>query len=178
MAEVTEQQIIEALTQIIDPDKKADIVSLGMVSGIAVKNGHVAFAIEVEPARGSNLEPLRKAAEKAVHDLPGVVSVSAVLTAERNVQGGAKGGHAHGHGQPQAEAPLLPHVKAIIAVAHAILRIIYVLFTRREPYRDSGFDYEAAKVSKNAPRWIKALKKVGYWPNTKPVPKLALATAC
>ena len=70
------------------------------------------------------------------------------------------------------------HKKAIVAVAHAILRIIYVLFTRREPYRDSGFDYEAAKVSKNAPRWIKALKKFGYWPNTKPVPKLALATAC
>ena len=119
MAEVTEQQIIEALKQITDPDKKADIVSLGMVSGIAVKNGHVAFAIEVEPARGPNLEPLRKAAEKAVHDLPGVVSVSAVLTAERNAQGGPKGGHSHGHGhgQPQAEAPLLPHVKAIIAVA-------------------------------------------------------------
>ena len=69
------------------------------------------------------------------------------------------------------------HKKAIIAVAHAILRIIYVLFTRREPYRDSGFDYEAAKVSKNAPRWIKALKKFGYWPNPKPAPKLALATA-
>ncbi|TAN64087.1 MAG: iron-sulfur cluster carrier protein ApbC [Magnetospirillum sp.] len=119
MAEVTEQQIIEALKAIHDPDKKADIVSLGMVSGIAVKNGHVAFAIEVEPARGPNLEPLRKAAEKAVHDLPGVVSVSAVLTAERNVQGGPKGGHGHGHGHGagQTEAPLLPNVKAIIAVA-------------------------------------------------------------
>ena len=70
------------------------------------------------------------------------------------------------------------HKKAIIAVAHTILRIVYILFTRREPYRDSGFDYEAAKVAKNAPRWIKALKKFGYWPNTKPVPKLALAPAC
>ena len=119
MAEVTEQQIIEALKHIHDPDKKADIVSLGMVSGIAVKNGHVAFAIEVEPSRGPNLEPLRKAAEKAVHDLPGVLSVSAVLTAERNVEGGPKGGHGHGHGHGAAgaEAPLLPHVKAIIAVA-------------------------------------------------------------
>ncbi len=68
--------------------------------------------------------------------------------------------------------------KAIIAVAHTILRIIYILFTRREPYRDTGFDYEAAKVAKNAPRWIKALKKFGYWPKTKPVPKLVLAPAC
>ncbi|RAU21354.1 hypothetical protein CU669_14225 [Paramagnetospirillum kuznetsovii] len=119
MAEVTEQQIVEALSRIHDPDKKADIVSLGMVSGIAVKNGHVAFAIEVEPSRGPNLEPLRKAAEKAVHDLPGVLSVSAVLTAERNVQGGPQGGHSHGHGHGagQVEQPLLPTVKAIIAVA-------------------------------------------------------------
>jgi len=120
MAEVTEQQIVEALRQVFDPDKKADIVTLGMVSGIAVKNGHVAFAIEVEASRGPSLEPLRKAAEKVVEGLGGVVSVSAVLTAERNVQGGPKGGghgHAHGHGAQQPEAPLLPHVKAIIAVA-------------------------------------------------------------
>ena len=35
---------------------------------------------------------------------------------------------------------------------------------RRKPYRDSAFDYEAASVAKNAPRWIRALKKYGYWP--------------
>ncbi|MBI3708014.1 MAG: Mrp/NBP35 family ATP-binding protein [Proteobacteria bacterium] len=118
MAELTEQQIIEALKRINDPDRKADIVSLGMVSGLVVKNGHVAFAIEVDAQRGPHLEPLRKAAEKAVHDLPGVLSVSAVLTAERNAQGGPKGGHDHGHGGAgQAEKPLLPHVKAIVAIA-------------------------------------------------------------
>ncbi len=121
MAEVTEQQIIAALSRINDPDRKADIVSLGMVSGLTLKNGHVAFAIEVDPQRGPHLEPLRKAAEKAVHDLPGVLSVSAVLTAERNTQGGPRGGqgghgHAHGGGH-QAEKPLLPQVKAIVAIA-------------------------------------------------------------
>jgi transposase len=56
------------------------------------------------------------------------------------------------------------HKKAIIAVAHPILRTIYVLFTRRHAYRDSGFDYQAALVKKNAPRWILALKQFGYWP--------------
>jgi transposase len=69
------------------------------------------------------------------------------------------------------------HKKAIIAVAHKILRTIYVLFTRREPYRDTGFDYEAAKVAKNAPRWIKALKKFGYWPKSNSVPTPAPAAA-
>jgi transposase len=69
------------------------------------------------------------------------------------------------------------HKKAIIALAHQIIRTIYVLFTRREPYRDTGFDYEAAKVAKNAPRWIKALKKFGYWPKAHSVSTPALAPA-
>lgn len=120
MADLTEQQILDVLKHIVDPDKKADIVSLGMVSGVVVKNGHVAFAIEVEPERGPSLEPLRKAAEQAVHQIAGVLTVSAVLTAERNVHGGPKGGapqhQGHGHG-PAQDAPLLPQTKAIIAVA-------------------------------------------------------------
>jgi len=70
------------------------------------------------------------------------------------------------------------HKKAIIAVAHKIIRTIYLLFTRREPYRDTGFDYEAAKVAKNAPRWIKALKKFGYWPKSCSVSTPAPAPAC
>ena len=114
MAEVTEQLILDALRSIPDPDKKVDIVSLDMVSGIAVKNGHVAFAIEVEAERGPHLEPLRKAAEDCVHKLPGVLTVSAVLTAERNINGGPKGAVPTPPGQ---DAPLLPNVKAIIAVA-------------------------------------------------------------
>ena len=54
--------------------------------------------------------------------------------------------------------------KTIIALAHKLIRTIYVILARRKPYRDSTFDYEAASVAKNAPRWIRALKKYGYWP--------------
>ena len=54
---------------------------------IVIRDGNVAFAIEVEPERGPRLEPLRKAAEKAVDALPGVLSVTAVLTAEAQSQG-------------------------------------------------------------------------------------------
>ncbi len=116
MAELTEQQILDALKGVVDPDKKADIVSLGMVSGLAVKDGHVAFAIEVEAQRGPQLEPLRKAAEQAVNQIPGVLTVSAVLTAERNVHGGPSMAGAHA-AQPADSEPLLPTVKSIIAVA-------------------------------------------------------------
>ena len=61
------------------------------------------------------------------------------------------------------------HKRAIVALAHKLIRTIYVILSRREPYRDSGTDYQAAAVSKNAPRWIRALKQFGYWPTQTPV---------
>src|SRR5215208_8313906 len=84
---ITEREILAALSAVRDPDKGGDIVSLGMVSGVVVRDGNVGFAIEVEPERGPRLEPLRKAAEQAVEALPGVLSVSAVLTAEARPRG-------------------------------------------------------------------------------------------
>ena len=82
MATVSERQVLDALAAVADPDRGSDIVALGMVSGIAIRDGNVAFAIEVEPERAGRLEPLRKAAEKAVEALPEVLSVTAVLTAQ------------------------------------------------------------------------------------------------
>ncbi len=124
MAAVTEQQILDALTSVADPDKGADIVSLGMVSGIVIRDGNVAFAIEVEPERGPRLEPLRKAAEKAVEALPEVLSVGAVLTAQSAPRGRAAAPAAAPHGRAAAPHPsarqqrgAVPGVGAIIAVA-------------------------------------------------------------
>lgn len=51
-----------------------------------------------------------------------------------------------------------------MAVAHKLLEVSYVLLKRKQPYIDPGIDYEALTVARNAPRWIKALKKYGYWP--------------
>src|SRR5262249_27994035 len=112
---VSEQQIREALRQVADPDRKNDIVSLGMISGLTIKDGHVAFAIEVDPERGPRLEPLRKAAEKAVFALPGVLSVTAVLTAHR----GPAQGQPAPRGAPAARPGKLvvPGVRSIVAVA-------------------------------------------------------------
>src|SRR5437660_10810857 len=72
---VTENQIRDALKAVRDAERGGDIVSLGMVSGIVIRDGNVGFAIEVEPERGARLEPLAKAAETAVEALPGVGSV-------------------------------------------------------------------------------------------------------
>jgi ATP-binding protein involved in chromosome partitioning len=124
MAAVTERQVLDALRQVRDPDKGGDIVALNMVSGIVVRDGNVGFAIEVEAERGPRLEPLRKAAEQAVELLPGVISVTAVLTAETRSAAQRPAPHAHAQapspGSPAAQIQRrgeVPGVGAIIAVA-------------------------------------------------------------
>ena len=54
------------------------------------------------------------------------------------------------------------HKRSIIAIGHKILRIMFVLLKKLVPYRDPDVDYEALLVKRNAPRWIRALKKFGY----------------
>jgi ATP-binding protein involved in chromosome partitioning len=113
---VNEGEVLAALRQVADPDRRTDIVSLGMISGMTVKEGHVAFAIEVDPERGPRLEPLRKAAEQAVFALPGVLSVTAVLTAHRG--GAAQQSPAAAHaGRPSAGKAQVPGIRSIVAVA-------------------------------------------------------------
>jgi len=74
-------QVVEALRTVIDPARGTDIVSAGMVKGLAVSGTAVGFSIEVEPERGPALEPLRKAAERAVLAVKGVATATVVLTA-------------------------------------------------------------------------------------------------
>ncbi len=52
--------------------------------------------------------------------------------------------------------------RAIVALGHKMLRIIFFMIKRHEHYRDSSVDYEALAVQRNAPRWIKALTKYGF----------------
>jgi ATP-binding protein involved in chromosome partitioning len=128
MAEISEQNIVDALRCVVDPDRGQDIVSLGMLGGLQIRDGHVSCSLQVDPERGPRLEPLRKTVERTVHKLPGVRSATVVLTAERaapqapqtaQAPQGSHGAHAP-HG-PQATrgrgAPLLPEVAAIVAVA-------------------------------------------------------------
>lgn len=53
------------------------------------------------------------------------------------------------------------HKRAIIAIAHKLLRTVFFMLKRGQYYRDSATDYEELAVKRNAPRWIKALKKFG-----------------
>jgi transposase len=59
------------------------------------------------------------------------------------------------------------HKRAIIAVGHKILRVVYSLLKNGRAYIDPEIDYESMVVKKNAPRWIQALKKYGHWPEAE-----------
>src|SRR5215469_16233830 len=83
MAEISESAVRGALEAVVDPLSGRNVVALGMVSGIATRGGHVAVTLEVDPARGAALEPLRQACEQAVRAVPGVLSATTVMTAER-----------------------------------------------------------------------------------------------
>jgi ATP-binding protein involved in chromosome partitioning len=123
----TREMVLTALRKVVDPVTGKNLVDSNMVEGLALRDGHVGFAIEVPAARGGDAEPLRKAAEKAVAALPDVLSVTAVLTAHRE-QGrpqaasqhahGHAHGHAQGHGHAHGAQPAgIPGVAAVVAVA-------------------------------------------------------------
>jgi ATP-binding protein involved in chromosome partitioning len=79
---VTKEQVTAALRRVRGPDLTSNIVDLGLVSEILLKDDKVYFSITVPRERAEELEPLRQAAEKVVQDLAGVKGVTAVLTAE------------------------------------------------------------------------------------------------
>ena len=134
MAELSETAVKQALSAVRDPERGADIVAAGMVSGINIRDGHVLVSIEVDPKRGPALEPLRKAAERSIAALPGVLSATAVLTAHHEVPGrpaapspasapaSAAAGQAGGRPAPQGQGAAgrrqdVPGVRHIVAVA-------------------------------------------------------------
>ncbi len=79
---VSKPLVLERLRRVKGPDLDSNIVDLGLVSEILIKDGRVYFSITVPAARANELEPLRQAAEKMVSEIEGVSGVTAVLTAE------------------------------------------------------------------------------------------------
>jgi ATP-binding protein involved in chromosome partitioning len=91
---VSKPLVLDELRRIKGPDLQGNIVDLGLVSEILVKDDRVYFSITVPAARAEELEPLRKAAETVVGKVPGVSGVTAVLTAEA-ARGAPAGASAH-----------------------------------------------------------------------------------
>src|SRR5690606_33037677 len=115
MSRATKDDIVTALSTIADPASGRDVIAAGLLQGLILRDGHVGFSIEVDPAKGAQMEPLRRACEEAVRKLPGILSVTAVLTAHRDQPAPSAaprpapspvpghGGHAHGPARKPAQ---------------------------------------------------------------------------
>ena len=112
MAAASREDVLHALAGISDPASGKSLVEAGLVQGLALRDGYVSFAIEVPAERGAAAEPLRRQAEAAVASLPGVLSVTAVLTAHHEPHATA----AAPRPSPPAQTGI-PGVAAVIAVA-------------------------------------------------------------
>jgi ATP-binding protein involved in chromosome partitioning len=128
MAALTEAEVRRALSGVIDEAAGRDLVSLGLLQAVSIRDGNVQLVLQVDPARGAALEPLRQRAEAAVLALPGVSSATAILTAHREQGAPAPPArpqqheHPHQHGQPQRasggqQKEPLNDIAAIVAVA-------------------------------------------------------------
>lgn len=80
---VTKDQVLDQLRRVKGPDMEGNLVDLGLVSEVLLKDDRVSFSITVPAERAEELEALRQAAEKVVKDIKGVTGVMAVLTAEK-----------------------------------------------------------------------------------------------
>ena len=106
----SKSQVVESLRRVKGPDMQSNIVDLGLVSEILIKDGRVSFSITVPADRASELEPLRQAAEKIVREIEGVRSVMAVLTAERPRAG--SGGNGADQASGRAESARVQEARA------------------------------------------------------------------
>ncbi len=105
MSQISEQNVLDALAQIIDPDLRKDIVTLGFIRDLVVDGGNVGFRIVLTTPACPVKEEMEAQAIGLVSGLPGVENVSVVMDAEVP------------QGRGVANNVAIPGVKNIIAVS-------------------------------------------------------------
>jgi ATP-binding protein involved in chromosome partitioning len=116
---VSRETVLEALRTVEMPGTGGSIVDADVVRALAIEGDRVRFVLEVDPAQGAALEPMRAAAERVVAALPGVAGVAALMTAHGPARRPAptpdlKIGR---HPTPQAGPSQVPGIKRIVAIA-------------------------------------------------------------
>jgi ATP-binding protein involved in chromosome partitioning len=124
----TEQQVLDALRGIRDPDNQKDIVTLGLVRDVAIAGGAVSLTLAFTGQTPATKATVHSMATRLVGQLPGVTRVqvkmgggpAAAAAPAAHAHGPGGHGHAHGQGQPPA-APsrpdYIPEVRHTIAVS-------------------------------------------------------------
>ena len=102
---VTEQTVLDSLRQIIDPDLRKDIVTLGFIRDLAISGGDVSFRIVLTTPACPVKEEMESQAYDLVRALPDVTNVKVTMDAEVP------------QGRGIANNIAIPGVKNIIAVS-------------------------------------------------------------
>ncbi|MBI4395012.1 MAG: iron-sulfur cluster carrier protein ApbC [Candidatus Omnitrophica bacterium] len=100
-----ENQILEVLRTVKDPDLHRDIVSLGFIKNLEIKNGTVKFDIVLTTPACPVKDQLKEECESKIRNLPGVSNVQVTMKAQVKGREGFE------------KAAVLPGVRNIIAVA-------------------------------------------------------------
>ncbi|HEY0429336.1 MAG TPA: Mrp/NBP35 family ATP-binding protein [Pyrinomonadaceae bacterium] len=105
MSQITEQAVLDALKNIIDPDLRKDIVTLGFIKDLAISGGDVSFRIVLTTPACPVKEAFETEAKSLVGAIAGVANVRVVMDAEVP------------KGRGVANNVAVPGVKNIIAVS-------------------------------------------------------------
>ncbi len=109
---VTEETVLGALRAVQDPELGQDIVSLGLVKGLTIEGGQVAFTLEFTSHSPLAKVEIHSKARKAVAAMPGVTEAKVAMGSARP-RAAAQGPPAAG----PAREELVPEVKHTIAVS-------------------------------------------------------------
>ncbi len=102
---VTQEQVLDALRFVMDPDLKRDVVSLGFIKDLKIEGGQVYFTLELTTPACPLKEQLKTAAEEAVRRIKGISEVHVEVTSKVSTH------------RTQVEGEILPGVRNIVAIA-------------------------------------------------------------
>ena len=112
---LTRDAVLDVLKSITNPATGTDLVASDVVRALTVEDGKIRFVMEVDPAVGKAMEPVRQQAVAALEKLAGAGNVSALLTSHTATKPpDLKVGR---HPTQQKGPEKLPGVGAVIAVA-------------------------------------------------------------
>ena len=101
--ELTKENLLKALSEVIDPDLKKDLVSLGMIQNIHIDGNKAAFDVVLTTPACPLKEVIKKDCEEKIQkhlgDVKTIINMTSNVTTKRD------------------EGPILPGVKNIIAVS-------------------------------------------------------------
>jgi len=103
---ISQEQVIEALRKVQDPELHRDIVSLGMVKELSVDDGKVRFTVELTTPACPLRETIETDCKKALAALSGITGLDITFGAQ--VRGSKAGA---------GQTDLLPSVKNVVLVA-------------------------------------------------------------